>query len=156
MTRKANRHGQILEDTIRQVFVQRQFQVLPHREWKKVPVGWQGDVLVEHVPFETIYGHRGRTEFLALSPKRNLEVRIECKWQQVSGSVDEKLPYLYLNAVQAMPEKVIVLVVDGPGWKKGAVEWLRCAAKNHLYDTQEKKIFVFNLSEFLAWSNDLF
>jgi hypothetical protein len=30
---------------------------------------------------------------------------IECKWQQVSGSVDEKLPYLYLNCIEAMPEK---------------------------------------------------
>ena len=55
------------------------------------------DLLVRRVPYQSIYGHRGVTEFLAVSASRGLAVRIECKWQQSQGSVDEKFPYLYLN-----------------------------------------------------------
>jgi hypothetical protein len=51
-----------------------------------------------------------------------LEIGIECKWQRISGSVDEKFPYAYLNCIEAMPERDIIIVVDGGGAKQGAVD----------------------------------
>jgi len=59
-------------------------------------------------------GHRKgtlNTEFLLKSKEYNFNVRIECKWQQVSGSVDGKLPYLYLNSIEAMPESNIIIII---------------------------------------------
>lgn len=85
---------------------------------------------MENCPFKNIYHHDGNTEFL-LKPKRfNCEIRIECKWQQSNGSVDEKFPYLYLNCIEAMPEKGIVIIVDGDGAKAGAITWLQETVKS--------------------------
>ena len=87
------------------------------------------------------------------------EIRIECKWQQVSGSVDEKLPYLYLNTIEAMPEKEITIIIDGDGWKKGAIEWLKQAVTKKKYTTKnnkKKKIQVMSLVEFITWANKKF
>lgn len=109
--------------------------------------------------FITVYGHSGNTEFLLKSKKYNLEIRIECKWQQSSGSVDEKLPYLYLNCIEAMPEKDIIILIDGDGFKEGAIRWLRNAVKKKLYTSSlnvEKNILVMDLKGFLTWANNTF
>lgn len=68
-----------------------------------------------------------------------MEIRIECKWQQAAGSVDEKLPYLYLNTIEAMPENSIMILIDGAGWKAGAIQWLKDAVKQKKYTTEETK-----------------
>lgn len=86
-------------------------------------------------------------------------MRIECKWQQVAGSVDEKLPYLYLNSIEAMPEKMIMILIEGAGWKAGSLKWLKDAVKNKKYTTKEnndKTILIFNLAEFFTWANNTF
>jgi hypothetical protein len=88
-----------------------------------------------------------------------LEIRIECKWQQAAGSVDEKLPYLYLNTIEAMPENSIMILIDGAGWKTGAIQWLKDAVKQKKYTTEEtknKNIMVFSLTEFFTWANRTF
>lgn len=82
-----------------------------------------------------------------------------CKWQQSSGSVDEKFPYLYLNCIEVMPEDDIIIVVDGGGAKKGAIDWLRRTAEEKKYITDKnslKNISVMSLSEFLVWANKTF
>ena len=107
------------------------------------------DLLVRRVPYQSIYGHRGVTEFLAVSASRGLAIRIECKWQQSQGSVDEKFPYLYLNCIHAMPEREIILLIDGNGYKPGALAWLKQAVASQ----DAKLIHVFNLVEFLVWAN---
>lgn len=74
-----------------------------------------------------------------------------------SGSVDEKFPYTYLNCVEAMPERDIIIIVDGGGAKQGAVNWLRNAAAARKYaGCRDKRIQVMNLSEFLVWANRTF
>jgi len=100
----------------------------------------------------------GKTEFLLKSLDYNLDVRIECKWQQSSGSVDEKYPYVYLNAVEAMPEDHIIIVLGGSGAKKEAVEWLKQTAGAGKYGAIEKgkKIEVMSLDGFITWANRTF
>jgi hypothetical protein len=49
---------------------------------------------------------------------------IESKWQQTSGSVDEKLPYLNLNIQTCYPTQSLVLI-DGGGMKPQAISWLK-------------------------------
>ena len=90
------------------------------------------------------------------SKKFDCEIRIECKWQQSNGSVDEKFPYLYLNCIEAMPEKEIVIIVDGGGAKVGAITWLQETVKSKKYTSDynnDKIIHVFSLAEFIKWAN---
>jgi hypothetical protein len=69
---------------------------------------------------------------------------IESKWQESSGSVDEKFPYIVWNIEKLGYPTIIVL--DGGGYKPGAEKWLRNQVGKHL-------LYVFNMSEFQRWSN---
>lgn len=156
---KGNRTGNLLEQTVRTILVEKGFEIVTYREWKSNHLFLGNELLIENVPYTTIYNHNGKTEFLLKSQKYDFEARIECKWQQVAGSVDEKLPYLYLNCIESMPEKDIVLLIDGDGWKTGSIEWLKNAVKNSRYTTdasKNKHIRVFSLAEFMTWANNFF
>ena len=154
----ANSSGNTLEQTIIATLTSKGFPVAMYRNWVKDSVAYPADIVLRNVPYETLYGHRGNTEFLLLSERYDLTIRIECKWQQSAGSVDEKFPYLYLNCVQQMPENHIIIVVDGGGAKAGAVAWLRqaCAKRLFLAEDSPKTITAMNLVEFITWANRLF
>lgn len=157
--KSANTSENQLESAVMTVLKNKGFEVIMYRVWEKNQNKYGEELLLKNVPFETIYGHGGNTEFLLISKKYNLRVRIECKWQQSAGSVDEKLPYLYLNTIEAMPENDIMILIDGDGFKAGAKTWLRNAVKDKLYTTdktREKNIKVFSLSEFFTWANKTF
>jgi hypothetical protein len=133
------------------------FKATSYRDYLMKPEQYGSELLLRNVPYKTIYGHPGNTEFLIRSEKYRLEIRIECKWQQSSGSVDEKYPYTYLNCIEAMPERDIIIIVDGGGAKQGAVDWLRGAAARGMYaEGKDKHILVMSLSEFLVWVNRTF
>ena len=131
--RSANITGNQLEVTVQTVLLNKGFEIEMYREWEKKPEKYGKELLLKNVPFKTIYNHKGNTEFLLISERYNLRIRIECKWQQSAGSVDEKLPYLYLNTIEAMPEKNIMILIDGDGFKAGAKTWLRNAVKEKSY-----------------------
>lgn len=157
--KSANITGNQLEIAVQTVLLNKGFEIEMYRKWEKNPEKYGKEMLLKNVPFKTIYGHKGNTEFLLLSEKYNLRIRIECKWQQSAGSVDEKLPYLYLNTIEAMPEKDIMILIDGDGFKTGAKEWLRNAVKEKLYTTEENSdtnVMVFSLAEFFTWANNTF
>lgn len=156
---KSNVTGNQLEVAVKTVLTGKGFEVVNYRLWEKQKEKFGEELLLENVPFTTIYGHRGNTEFLLLSKKYQLQMRIECKWQQVAGSVDEKLPYLYLNAIEAMPETSILILIDGSGWKAGALNWLKDAVSQRRYTTEKnrnKEIRIFSLAEFFTWANHTF
>ena len=140
----ANRQGNILEQQVRQAFASHGFREVAFAEYEKLASG----STLPGVPVPDLLVRRV-TEFLAVSASRGLAIRIECKWQQSQGSVDEKFPYLYLNCIQAMPEREIILLIDGNGYKPGALAWLKQAVASQ----DAKLIHVFNLVEFLVWAN---
>lgn len=156
--KQGNITGNQLESAVKAVFTGKGFQIVKYRDWIKSTSKFSEEVLLTNVPYTTIYKHRGSTEFLLISKKYNLKMRIECKWQQTSGSVDEKLPYLYLNAIESMPEDKIMILIDGRGWKEGAIEWLKDSVKNKKYvqGFSHKEILVFSLTEFFTWANKTF
>lgn len=157
---KGNKTGNLLEQTVRTILGQKGFEVVRYREWVKDKGKYGRELLLENVPYTTIYNHQGKTEFLLLSDQYRLQMRIECKWQQVSGSVDEKLPYLYLNCIEAMPEYDIMILIDGDGWKPGSLTWLKQAVRDGRYqvkgELQLKSVRILNLTEFMTWANDVF
>ena len=73
----------------------------------------------------------------------------------MSGSVDEKFPYLYWNAVERWEENESILLIDGGGYKPKALEWLRKSARDKVgfADKPEKAIAVFTFTEFMIWIN---
>ncbi|SFU95141.1 PD-(D/E)XK nuclease superfamily protein [Alicyclobacillus macrosporangiidus] len=154
----ANSSGTVLERMIREVMTSKGFTVVPFSKYIKRPERYGTELLLQHAPYTSIYGHEGKTEFLLVSADYNLRIRIECKWQQSSGSVDEKYPYVYLNAIEAMPEKDIFIVLGGSGAKKGAMDWLKRAAQERLYgaDVAGKNIRVMSLDDFVTWANRTF
>jgi hypothetical protein len=155
----SNTTGSQLEVAVKTVLTGKGFQLLNYRVWNKNKEQYGDELLLENVPFTTVYGHKGNTEFLLISKKYGLHIRIECKWQQTPGSVDEKLPYLYLNTIEAMPENSIMILIDGDGWKAGAIKWLKDAVNNKKYTNEHnrnKNILVFNLTEFFTWANTTF
>ncbi|TAF10482.1 MAG: hypothetical protein EAZ77_03180 [Nostocales cyanobacterium] len=72
---------------------------------------------------------------------------IECKWQNSSGSVDEKLPYVNSNIENCYPAQTIVLI-DGGGMKPGAINWLKTQVSNN-----NNLLGVFELTSFIIWAN---
>jgi len=152
----ANHQGRILERTVVPTFESHGFEVVSYSAWSKKPNDYGTELLLKHVPYTTIYNQKGFTEFLVKSKRFGLEVRIECKWQQSSGSVDEKLPYLYLNCIETMPETDIIIIAGGGGMKPGAIPWLKDAVGRSRYKLTgmpEKNIQVFSVEEFMTWAN---
>ena len=144
---QANKTGRVLESVVQNTFIQHGFTVTPHKHYAAA-VPMTGDCLIKRIPYTSIYGHSGKTEFLAISSSRNMRIRIECKWQQVAGSVDEKFPYLFENC-KNMPEPTVFILIDGGGYKNGALTWLKNATASY----SEKDIRVFSMMEFTIWAN---
>lgn len=151
---QANLTGRVLEDLVASVFKSHGFDMVEYADHLKTGDLFERDILIRNVPYETIYGHPGKTEFMVVSPRRNLCFRIECKWQQSSGSVDEKFPYLIENC-KTMPEPMIIILIDGKGYKDGALSWLKRAADS-CRQNGTKDIRVFDMAEFVIWANSNF
>lgn len=152
----ANKHGKILEQTLLPLFQKQGYEVVenPKKHYDDI-VASVDKLVIKNAPYTSIYGTAGKTEYLLINNKTNRKIRIECKWQQSPGSVDEKFPYLYLNCIQTFEEKEIIIIVDGGGQKPKSIEWLKKACENNLLNEGAKKtIKVMNLSEFLKWFND--
>lgn len=93
---------------------------------------------------DSIYGHPVRIDFFIENAEGYPNgLAIECKWQDVSGSIDEKFPYLVLNIKERFPCPAVIML-DGSGQRHGSIEWIRA-------QTDEKLIAVFTISEFLSW-----
>ena len=155
----ANKTGNVLEHTVIGTLSAHGFEMVMHREYTKSPENYGKELLLKNVPYTTLYGGKGYTEFLLSSKRFNLNIRIECKWQQGSGSVDEKLPYTYLSCVEAVGEDNVIILIDGPGFRHGAINWLKNAACNRKYipaDNKNKTVRVMSISEFLVWTNQSF
>ena len=94
----ANRQGNILEQQVRQAFASHGFREVAFAEYEKLASGSTlpgvpvPDLLVRRVPYQSIYGHRGVTEFLAVSASRGLAIRIECKCAIGSNKSESKMP----------------------------------------------------------------
>lgn len=83
--------------------------------------------------------------YLPAAPNYPDGLIIEAKWQDASGSADEKLPYLWMNIRNHFPCPAIV-VIDGPGFRPEAINWLRHQVGGNLSA-------VYNLQEFVSWCN---
>jgi len=106
--------------------------------------------LIKNVPFTNMYGSQSYGEFVLQITNRG-PIRIECRGQTRTGSVDEKIPYLIGNCM-AFEEKNVIVVLEGGGMRPAARRYAISAAKAIRY----KKIMVMSLNQFRAWSKRMF
>jgi hypothetical protein len=86
----------------------------------------------------SIYGTKRKCDFAIYHPEKWPEgLLIECKWQQMGGSADEKFPLAVLNIKMQSPYK---------SYKKSAEQWMR-------NQVDGKLLHVFNMSQFQTWVN---
>lgn len=56
-----------------------------------------------------------------------------------------------------MPETNIIILMEAKGARAQAVKWLTDAVLQKKYDpAKSKRIVIFSIAEFIAWSNDAF
>ena len=105
----------------------------------------------EQVPVgERLGGGKHRIDFLV--DNSGFKIGISSKWQQSSGTAEQKLPYEYMCLAKAINEGYInkaYLVFGGPGWTKDSFfldelsDWVSI----------ESDITVIKLEEFIALAN---
>lgn len=147
----ANRAGQCLEDFVEDLARRHDYHVVTYRENINNTDLFATKLLVKNVPYTNFHGTISRSEFVLVDDMAHKRIRIECKWQESAGSLDEKLAYLYLNAARRMPEDEIILLIDGGGAKDALVETIKLWAKTHEFQKQRKIIMVMSMAEFHGW-----
>lgn len=113
------------------------FQVYAsHPQFKKALVTPQRYV-IRNYPCPSIYGTLGRKEALIVAPPSNgfvtstdgqVRILVEAKWQEASGSVDEKMPFVWQSFLESdVPNWVVIM--DGANWRtprgKAVVDWMK-------------------------------
>lgn len=142
----ANYTGNILESFISERLKEKGYGFVEKNKFKAATYLGQPIYTRQFLIGESIYGTGQYADFLIYHPKKHPGcLVIESKWQQTSGSVDEKFPYLTEN-VKKYPYSTIILL-DGNGYKKQAEAWLRGQIGGRL-------IHVFNMREFTIWANN--
>ena len=137
---KANRTGKALEQKIKDLFIEKGLKVYKYSEFIKktteCDIDNTANYAIENVPYENAYGQISRTEFVLHYNGKS--IRIEAKWQEAPGSVDEKYIFMFYNAVFHYPEKDVIFVVDGGGYRPGARKWLEESIENDRFEYKEK------------------
>lgn len=120
-----------LEDKVREKFIE-----------KNIPY-------TKQFPYISIYGSKCYSDFSFIV--KNELFRVECKSQKVSGSADEKLAYLYLNAINAFKENNILIILEGNGFRQSSIQWL----KDSCNKIPERNVFVLHFEELEEFLNGL-
>jgi len=143
---RANYTGNQLEAVIQSTLERKGYRFIEKRQFNSARYLEQPIFTKQYPIAKSIYETDLFCDFILYHPiKYGKCLVIESKWQESSGSVDEKFPYLVVNIREQYPCATII-VLDGGGYKKQAEQWLR--------RQQDKKlIHVFNMMEFQRWSN---
>lgn len=109
--------------------------------------------LIKGWPYTTIYGTPGRREYFIETPE--WQGQLECKFQNVGGSVDEKMVYV-TETLKRLDIARLAIVFGGQYWKttdrgQGIIRWLRKEAL--ALQTHGKQLLVCSQGEFLDWAN---
>ena len=104
---------------------------------------------ISQAPYTNLYGsNRARMDFYI---NGTIDLNIECKFQKVSGSVDEKIPFCIENLLKQ--DKDGVLVLGGHHFDTPRGELILAWAKERL---AEERVSVVRADEFEAFLTDLF
>lgn len=146
--RNANFSGKTLEKSIEEILVAKGAYPINYSSWvnDKVTVpGWAKSVLYKQVNYTKPWGSNGYSDFVLET--KNRSIRIDARYQGVSGSVDEKANFLFDTAERCYPEKEVIIVLDGPGVNPKIRTWLIDRATS----VKHKSISIMTKAEFRNW-----
>lgn len=139
-------YGNQLERFVWHTLMDRKYEFVPAKRFLASRILPQPIFTRQIVIGNSIYNTPLKSDFMLHHPQKWPDsLIIECKWQQVSGSVDEKYPYTVQNIKEKYPCPAVILL-DGDGYKPGAKAWL-CS------QVDDKLLAVFSMSEFQKWVN---
>lgn len=148
---KANINGRSLEAEVEATLAQYGVLSVKYSQWgarENIPVSdYKNGLLLKNVPYINYKGTIGRGEFV-LARHKYSDVRIEVRSQNVRGTAAEKLPALFENAL-CFKEETVILVVDGKGFDKADLKWLKDKCKS----VKNKTIYMMSLVEFKEWAS---
>lgn len=150
--RNANRSGKWLENQVENTLNE---YGIPSLYYKQVGTRFGQNImkrevpgfLLKNVPYINMLGSESRGEFVLQIANKG-SVRIECRKQDVAGSVDEKIPYLIGNCY-SFEEKDVILILEGDGMRAAAKKFAINAAKAIAY----KNVRVMTLNQFKTWAH---
>ena len=139
--------GKGLEEYIEKLLVARQYKKVGNAQFNMMRSLEQPIYAKQYQVEPDIYEKNRKVDFIIYHPEKWPDsLVLEAKWQQASGSVEEKYPFLVQCINASSYESMVVL--DGGGYTKGAEKWLRGqAGKGRLKN-------VLNMSELMKIAND--
>lgn len=144
---ESNHSGQFLEAIVERELAARGFLPMTHGNDGDNLHLFEPKRLVRNAPYTSLYDCDAKSEFLGVDQETGRRFRIECRFQGVPGSVDEKFPYLLRNAVECMPENEIIILLGGEGARPQAIRWFKAESAKILH----KRISVMSIHEFMQW-----
>lgn len=108
--------------------------------------------VIRNYPHASLYSTPGRKEgYIHTEDEAYI---LEAKWQDTSGSVDEKLPYIW-ESFLASPVSGWLAVFDGRFWREDArarqgIRWLKVRAAAETPGGRE--FLVMTRTEFIKWA----
>jgi len=143
---RANKNGNSLEAYVDGVLRNQGYREVDDRDIANYIVNEHPGHYARQVKLgKGIYGTGIKTDFVVYRRDAKAPLIIECKWQESGGTADEKLPFLVANVRECYPYETCV-VIDGAGFRPGAVEWLK-------RQKDRKIVGVFRMQEFQTWAN---
>lgn len=124
--RKAQKTGNRLENFVEEILREKGYVEFwnhkAHAFANRKAIG--GKQYLKQLPIgPSIYGTPRKCDFLAINREIfDDDLIIECRWQQTSGSVDEKYPKLLFDILKTGIPTVVLL--DGEGYRPAAKKWL--------------------------------
>ena len=142
---RANQNGLQLENEIQAIFDKDNISIFTHKEWE---AGHRpAPALIKNYPYTGIYGSRCRAEFVFVQDTEL--IRIECRYQRVAASVDEKFPYLLETCLFAPDHpKQTILILEGEGYREGVKQWIVSKTKTYQGD---RRFNLFSKEDLRQW-----
>lgn len=144
---RANQTGSNLEVFIRSQILRAGYDLVSPNHFKAAQCLLQPIFAEQYSCGDDLYGKPRKCDFILFRPSENQrDLIIECKWQQSTGSVDEKFPFLVETISASAIDTIVIL--DGGGFSEGAEHWLKeQAGSKHL-------LHVFDMSHFQTFVNN--
>ena len=101
-------------------------------------------------PYTTIFGTPGKREWFITDEHRSYTV--ECKSQNGSGTVDEKMVLIARTFEEVQIEDIFILVYHGDWWTcssrgRAIIEWIRTEAVRLNKIHAPRQLLIFNIDE---------
>lgn len=138
-----------LKDPMERMFRENGYIVMNSRHYRELKDDLEL-MVVKNFPYEHIYGHIARTDYLLINKQTNRRIRIDCSWQKAAGGAEWKFPCMYLNSIFGYKEYETIFVIDGGGSQPRARRWLRRVAREKwlVDEAHPKLVRVMTLAEF--------